>query len=183
MSTEQSHGLIVGRWPGVVASYDKNSRECRVKVPGITDGGDTELLAEIEYPVGDKSKDGPKSTDILMMPGDLVWLSFIGGDPRYPVITGQRNPKTGNGVDWRRHHQANMELLADMLMNFLAGQDVRIEAKRNVQTEGKADVLTKAGSRFAVQCGSLQLISEGRVHIESKDSSIVLKSATGKQVI
>lgn len=121
-------GLIVGKWPAVVVSYDKGTRECRVSVPGITDGGDEALLAEIEYPVGDKSKAGEFSTDILMLPGDPVWVEFLGGDPRYPIITGHRNPQTGNGTDWRRFHQANIELLATQLMKFIAGSNILIES-------------------------------------------------------
>lgn len=127
-------GLMVGKWPAVVDSYDKSTRECRVKVPSLTDGGDEALLAEIEYPVGDKSKAGQFSTDILMLPGDPVWVEFLGGDPRYPIITGQRNPQVGNGTDWRRFHQANIELLAQQLMNLIAGGIITIksDAKVNV---------------------------------------------------
>lgn len=121
-------GLIIGPWPGVVHSYDKNSRTCMVSVPGITDGGDSLLRAEIRYPVGDKSKTGTNSTDILMLTGDEVWLEFIGGDPRYPLITGQRNPEVGNGTDWRRFHQANIELLAQQVINLIAGGVITIKS-------------------------------------------------------
>lgn len=124
----QTPGLIVGAWPGVVASYDAGKRLCMVSVPGITDGGDALLRARIRYPVGDKSKAGENSTDILMLAGDLVWLEFIGGDPRYPLITGQRNPEEGNGINWRRFHQANIELLAKQVMNFIAGGVITIKS-------------------------------------------------------
>lgn len=120
-------GLIFGPWPGEVASYNKATRTCMVRIPGISDGGDVLVEAEIRYPVGDKSKAGENSTDILMLPNDLVWLEFIGGDPRYPLITGQRNPRTGNGTDWRRLHQANMELIAAMVMNIKA-QNMTLDA-------------------------------------------------------
>ena len=56
-------------------------RICRLEIPGLTDGADTLPEAEIEYPVG-----------------DTVWVAFIGGDPRYPIITGSRNPQAGNSV-------------------------------------------------------------------------------------
>lgn len=148
MSTAQSHGLIVGRWPGTVASYDKNSRECRVRVPGLTDGGDVELLAEIEYPVGDKSAAGGNSTDILMLPGDLVWLEFIGGDPRYPIITGQRNPRTGNISDWRRFHQANIELLAQSVMNLIAGGVITVDSSTQVVVKAPNVLVDSPTSKF-----------------------------------
>lgn len=125
-------GFMVGKWPAVVASYDKASRECRVQIPGLTDGGNEALLAEIEYPVGDKSKAGTNSTDILMLPGDDVWVEFLAGDPRYPIITGQRNPQTGNGTDWRRWHQANIELLAVQVMNLMAGGIITIKSDAKI---------------------------------------------------
>lgn len=138
-------GLILGRWPGVVSSYNPATRECTVLVPGMTNGAAAEYPAEISYPVGDKSKAGEFSTDILMLPGDDVWLEFIGGDSRYPVIVGQRNAKIGNGTGWRRLHQANMELLATHVMNLIAGGVITI----------KSDVLVKIDAPETQTTGNL----------------------------
>jgi hypothetical protein len=115
-----------GRYPAVIKSYDKVARMCRVEIPGITDGGDVFPLAEVEYPLGDKSRivEGKVSTEIEILPGDAVWVAFIGGDPRYPIITGYRNPQTGNSVDWRRWHHANMALIADHIMTHTAGDKI-----------------------------------------------------------
>lgn len=110
-----------GRYPAIVRSYDQASRECRVEIPGLTDGGDVFPLAEIEYPIGDKSRAGDQSTEIEIVAGDTVWIAFIGCDPRYPIITGWRNAKSGNGNDWRRYHHANIELLADGVMRLKVG--------------------------------------------------------------
>lgn len=126
--SDQSHGFIPGKLPAVVASYDKNRRECRVHIPGLTDGTGPGISAEIEYPIGDKSKAGEFSTDILILAGDHVWVEFECGDARYPIITGFRNPRVGNGTDWRRFHQDNIELLAVKLMQFIAGGNVLIES-------------------------------------------------------
>jgi hypothetical protein len=101
-----------GRYPAFVDSYDGLSRTCRVRIPGITDGGDVMPVAEIEYPIGNRSK-GLHETEIEILKGDSVWVAFIGGDPRYPVITGYRNPGAGNSVEWRRFHHANIEMTAD----------------------------------------------------------------------
>jgi hypothetical protein len=105
--------LLPGRYPATVKSYDQVSRTCRVDIPGITQGGDVYPVAEIEYPIGDKSRTGAHATEIEMLAGDTVWVAFIGGDPRYPIITGYRNPQAGNSADWRRVHHANIELTAD----------------------------------------------------------------------
>lgn len=151
-------GLIVGKWPAVVVSYDKDSRECRVSVPGITDGGDEALLAEIEYPVGDKSKAGEFSTDILMLPGDTVWVEFLGGDPRYPIITGHRNPQTGNGTDWRRFHQANIELLAQQVMNMIA-QNMLLDAGQTMVL--KAPVIQIQGGSTTLRLSDAGMTANG----------------------
>ena len=105
-------GNYAGRYPAIVRSYDGASRTCRVEIPGVTEGGDVLPLAEIEYPIGDRSK-GTNPTEIEFLKGDTVWIAFIGGDERYPIITGYRNPSSGNSVAWRRFHHANFELTAD----------------------------------------------------------------------
>ena len=99
--TEMTYGLMQGRYPAIVRSYDQARRTCRVEIPGLTDGADTLPEAEIEYPVG-----------------DTVWIAFIGGDPRY------RNPQAGNSVDWRRYHHKNYELICDRIIRLLVGNSV-----------------------------------------------------------
>ncbi len=115
------YGLMPGRYPAIVKTYNQARRTCRVEIPGLTDGGDVLPEAEIEYPIGDKSRAGTNATEIEITPGDTVWVAFIGGDPRYPIITGYRNPQAGNSADWRRWHHANMELLADGTMRLAVG--------------------------------------------------------------
>jgi hypothetical protein len=67
--------MLASRTPGVVQSYDPDTRTCIVQIPGITDGADTGLEAEIEYPIGDKSANGTM-TEIEILQGDAVWLAF-----------------------------------------------------------------------------------------------------------
>lgn len=115
------YGLMPGRYPAIVKTYSQARRTCRVEIPGLTDGGDVLPEAEIEYPIGDKSRAGANTTEIEITPGDTVWVAFIGGDPRYPIITGYRNPQAGNSADWRRWHHANIELIADAEMRLVVG--------------------------------------------------------------
>ena len=135
------YGIMPGRYPAIVKTYNQARRTCRVEIPGLTDGGDVMPEAEIEYPIGDKSKSGAHSTEIEIVPGDTVWVDFIGGDPRYPIITGWRNPQSGNSTDWRRWHHANMELLADTLMKLIAGGDVLIKSGTHVTVQAPSITL------------------------------------------
>jgi hypothetical protein len=138
-----------GRYPAVVKSYDKVTRQCRVDIPDITKGGDVYLLAEIEYPIGEKSKivEGKVSTEIEILPGDTVWVAFIGGDPRYPIITGYRNPQTGNSVDWRRFHHANIQLIADNEMLLTVGSSqVRLVPDETKITVGSSYITVTDGA-------------------------------------
>jgi hypothetical protein len=128
----KEYGLLPGRYPAVVKSYSASRRTCRVELPGLTDGADVLPEAEIEYPIGDKSRAGANTTEIEITAGDTVWVAFIGGDPRYPVVTGYRNPQAGNSTDWRRWHHANMELLADALMRLIAQGDVTIQSATKI---------------------------------------------------
>ena len=112
--------IYPGKYPAVVRQYMGESRTCRIEIPGITDGAEVLPLAEIEYPIGDKSKAQGHATEIEILPGDAVWIEFIAGDPRYPVITGWRNPGAGNSTGWRRYHHANIEMTADGVLRLNA---------------------------------------------------------------
>lgn len=161
----EEYGFMPGRYPAIVRSYDPTKRTCRIELPGMTDGGDVMPEAEIEYPIGDKSKSGAHATEIEIVAGDTVWVAFIGGDPRYPIITGYRNPQAGNSTDWRRFHHANMELLADKLMKLIAGGDFLIQAggKATVDAKGAvdinsgADATVKAVGKATVKGATIEL--------------------------
>ncbi len=135
MKAGETYGFWPGRYPAIVRSYDAGARMCRVEIPGLTDGGDVLPLAEIEYSLGDKSRAGANATEVEITAGDAVWVAFIGGDARYPIITGYRNPQAGNSTGWRRWHHANMELLADALMNLIAQGDVLIKSGSHVTVQ------------------------------------------------
>ncbi|NYT68804.1 hypothetical protein [Pusillimonas noertemannii] len=137
-------GLMPGRYPAIVRSYDADRRTCRVEIPGLTDGGDVLPEAEIEYSIGDKSRAGANTTEIEITPGDPIWVAFIGGDPRYPIITGYRNPQAGNSTGWRRWHHANMELLAETLMRMIAGGDFLIKSGTHVIVQAPSATIDAA---------------------------------------
>lgn len=140
----EDYGLMPGRYPAIVKSYDKIKRTCRIEIPGVTDGGDVLPEAEIEYPIGDKSRAGVNPTEIEITPGDTVWISFIGGDPRYPLITGYRNPQAGNSVDWRRWHHKNIELIADSEMRLVVGSTSIVMTPDNITISTPSLAIVKA---------------------------------------
>jgi hypothetical protein len=120
---------LPARAPGIVASYDPDTRLCTVEIPGITDGATQLPEAEIEYSIGDKSANSAHNTEIEILAGDLVWLAFENGDPRYPIITGYRNPRSGNPSGTRRWHHANIEINADTQVHVIAGDNMVIDTK------------------------------------------------------
>lgn len=142
------YGLLPGRYPAVVREYLEASRTCRVEILGMTDGADTMPEAEIEYPIGDRSKSGELATEIEILAGDPVWVAFIGGDPRYPIITGSRNPRAGNSVNWRRFHHANMELATEEVMRLIAKSDLLVQSnsKLTLKAGGTTLELTPSGA-------------------------------------
>lgn len=129
------YGSLSGRYPAIVRSYDAASRTCRVSIPSITDGSDDLPIAEIEYAIGDKSRSGANATEIEILPGDTVWVAFITGDARYPIITGYRNPKGGNDVAYRRIHHANIEAVAEAVMNLIAGGALLVKSGASVTVQ------------------------------------------------
>lgn len=131
-------GQLFGPHPAVVDSYDKNTRTCRIQIPGVTDGGRSLPEAEVMYPLGDKpkpvgnaGKNGGKATEIEIMKGDAVWIEFIRGDPRYPLITGHRCTNVGNTFDTRRFNHKKIELVAETKLRLVVGDDTFIEANSN----------------------------------------------------
>jgi hypothetical protein len=147
------NGNLAGRYPAIVNSYDAIRRTCRINIPGISSGGDINIEAEIEYPLGDKSRAVKWNTEIEILAGDAVWVDFIGGDPRYPVITGYRNPQLGNGSEWRRWHHKNIELNADKSMMVKAGESILINANKSVTIKAGESLLIQFGGSITLEAG------------------------------
>lgn len=143
------------RWPAFIRSVDRGAREVRVEVPPYTDGADVLPLAQIEYPIGDDSKD----TEIRLVEGLPVWVAFEAGDPRYPIITGYRNPNTGNVVGWRRWNHDNIELNADQVANINAGKVVNINADTINLTAKTAINLVVGGSSIKLTGAQIAAIA------------------------
>ena len=148
--------------PGFVESYDPATKLARVRIPGVTDGGEVFPEAMFSYPIGDKSE----HTDIRVLVGDRVWLDFVNGDARFPIITGFRPKETDNAIDWRRLHHANIELQADTDMRLLAtaakvfisaGTKVQFEAGSNIEGMAGADVVVSAGGAVTINATSITL--------------------------
>lgn len=151
----------MSRWPAIVKSVDRERREVRVEIPGVTDGAEEMPIAEIEYPIGDKSE----HTEIRILEGDRVWVEFIAGDSRYPIITGYRPKQTGNEVGTRRWHHDNIHTNADETQLHEAGTSITLDAGETITvrvggttaviTDGKvevtgADIVMNASSMFTV---------------------------------
>lgn len=171
---------LPGEWPGVIKSYSAESREVRVDIPGMTDGAEEFPVAQIRYPIGDKSK----HTEIRILEGDLVWLAFECGDPRYPIITGWRNPNEGNVVGFRRWHHENIESDSDKTQKHTAGtsytikaEDVVIEASKTVRISAGETVNISADQTVTIKGGSKVLLEVGGSTFELSSGGIKQVSA------
>lgn len=144
------------KWPGVIAEVDRERREIRVSIPPFTDGASELPIAEIEYPIGDDSQ----NTEIRMVVGRPVWISFIADDPRRPIITGFRNPNTGNEVGTRRWNHDNFEINADENHTLNAGNAVVIDAGQTVTINaGDTIKLVVGGATFTVTADTIAAIA------------------------
>lgn len=129
-----------GKHPAVVRSWNRATRECRVEIPGVTDGADVFPIAELAYPIGDKSE----HTEIRVIVGDRVWVEFERGDPRFPIITAWRTKRVGNEVGTRRWHHDNFQLDADQEYTLNAGTKITLHVGNStiVATDSGVTVTT-----------------------------------------
>lgn len=168
---------LPGEWPGVIKSYDADLREVRVDIPGMTDGAEEFPVAQIRYPIGDKSK----HTEIEILEGDLVWLAFECGDPRYPIITGWRNPSEGNVVGFRRWHHKNIESDADETQKHTAGTSYTVKAE-SVLIDGTKTVTIKSEAILLDASQTVTIKGGSKVLLEVGGSQFELSSGGIKQV-
>ena len=155
-------------WPAEVVSYDAAKRQCRIKIPGITDGSAEMPIAEIAQSLGDMSE----KTEIEILPGDRVWIMFAQGDPRFPVITWYRAKNVGNRIGWRRWHHTNMEMLIDETWQAQGPNgSVRMTGG------GSTITATVGGAKIEVTSGKISL-TVGGSSLTIDGSSITAKAGT-----
>ena len=158
---DNSYGNYSGRWPGVVKEYDAARRMCRVEIPGMTDGAELYPWAEIEYPIGDKSLHGDHASEIEILPEDAVWIAFIGGDSRYPIITGYRNARAGNSTDWRLWHHANVKIKADDKVQVESGGAMGLSSEAELSATATGQMQFEAGEQMRFSASALEFASSG----------------------
>ena len=167
------------RWPAVIESVDRAAREIRVSIPPYTDGASELPIAEIEYPIGDDSLD----TEIRMVVGRPVWVSFIAEDTRRPIITGFRNPRLGNEVGTRRWNHDNFEINADKVFTINAGESINLVVGGTTLKLTTASITAMAGAHAikgpVTQTGgdmtSDGISAQNHTHIEQGDGKPVSK--------
>jgi len=159
---------LSGKWPAVVRSIDRPAREVRVEIKGITDGAEVMPKAQIEYPIGDKSK----HTEIRILEGDEVWVEFECGDPRYPIITGWRCPNVGNSVNYRRWHHENIESDADDTQKHTAGKSYTVDAGTDINGKAGDNIVLNAGKTITLEAGESITLKVGGSTIVIDGSSI-----------
>lgn len=173
-----AYGYLYGTYPAIIRTYDQARRTCRIEIPGITSGGDVLPEAEILYPIGDKARQGQYETELEITGSETVWVQFIGGDPRYPIIIGNRNPQTGNSKDWRRYHHKNYECLTDQMLHLDSGVSIHADAGTDIKATAGSTINAEAGSAVVVKAGSSITLQVGGATMVINSSSITMTAGT-----
>ena len=142
----------MSRWPAVVVSINREKRQPVVSIPGITDGSDG-LLAEIEQNIGDRSE----HTEIRILAGDRVWVDFLGGDKRYPIITGFRAKNVENIVGTRHWEHERFTVDADESVTITAGQTIRLQAGALIELVVGGSTITITPEQIAQVAAALAI--------------------------
>lgn len=164
--------IIQGNWPGVVRSYDAATRTCRVEIEGITDGSGVLPEAVFCNPLGDSAG----TTEIRIQPGDLVWLSFEGGDPRFPMVMGYRTPRAGNPTGWRRWQHANIELIAEDTLLITVGA-TKVTITDGLMKVDGADLIVEKN----IICQNLAALQNITAALDVSDQGGTKKMSTMRQ--
>lgn len=108
----------------------------------MTDGAETLPLAECLQPLGDRTEDN----EIRIKEGDRVYVQFLAGDPRHPIIVGFRAKNTGNNIGRRHFEQDNMHSIADETQLHEAGTSYTTTAGTTMVLEAGTSITLKVGS-------------------------------------
>lgn len=141
--------------PGFVESVEDNreSRIIRVSFSPYTDGASEWPEAQMCYPMGDDSD----NTEIRIVTGKPVWLAFLGGDPRCPIIMGARPIQSGNEQSTRRWNHDNFELNADQDYTLNAGQTITLQAGQQINLVVGGSTVTVTPDSVSIKSGTINL--------------------------
>lgn len=141
--------------PGFVEGVEGNreNRIIRVSFAPYTDGATEWPEAQMCYPMGDDSD----NTEIRIVVGKPVWLAFLGGDPRYPIIMGARPVYTGNEQSTRRWDHDNFELNADDNYVVNAGKNITLIGGETITLQVAGSTLKIDASTIAALAATIKL--------------------------
>lgn len=168
---------IPGMLPGTVVEYIAATRECKIDIPGMTDGGNEKLMAAIMQSVGDASE----KTEIEILPGDRVWVQFEEGDPRFPIIVGHRARNQDNRIDWRRWHHKNVEVMADEVVQLHTPKGVVKVSSGGARVDVQADseVHVTAGSSITMTVGEATIrVTGGEISLSVGGSTLTMSGGS-----
>ena len=164
-------------YPATVKKYIADNRLCEIEIEGITEGASELPLAEILYPIGDKQND----TELEILEGDRVWVSFINNDPRYPIITGARATNEGNFTDTRHYHHKNIRFDADeKIESFVLGDCELTMLKDKITLRvGASSITLTESSLTSLIAGNNTTVSSGGTTTNKKINTDKGITATG----
>lgn len=172
----------VSKWPAFIHSYDLERREIAVTMPQ-TEGGEVPLVAELMYPLGADSR----YTDIYLEPGMPVWVEFIGGDPRFPLVVGNRTVRTGNNLTTRRQRHDNFEFNAVKRFDVNT-ETAEVQAVKTVTIQaGEAITLLVGGTKLELTAEQIEQVAKlvkiaGQVDQSGGDVAIADNATVGGNV-
>lgn len=159
---------LFGIYPAIVKEYDRARRECRVEIPGFTDGAQELPIAEFLQPLGDRTEDN----EIRIKVEDRVFVQFFGGDPRFPLIIGHRAKNVENSIGRRHIEQDNIHTISDQTHLHEAGTTYTVTAGTGVLITAGETMTFEAGSKITLKVGgsTFELTGSGIKQISSANT-------------
>lgn len=140
-------------YPAIIREYNRPTRQCRIEIPGMTDGAEVFPLAECLQPLGDRTEDN----EIRLKVGDRVYVQFLNGDPRHPLIVGFRAKNASNNIGRRHLEQDNIHTISDETQLHEAGTSYTTTAGTSQSHTAETTFLIEAGTEIKLKVGGTTL--------------------------
>jgi phage baseplate assembly protein gpV len=115
--------------------------------------------------------------------GDLVLISYVGGDPNHPIVVGrlysdEKNPPPHAADEWRvvspHSGKTSIAIDKDHSVVVTAGETVlTVKESGNVELKGKKDLVLQVEGNVQLKCKDAKIDASGNIDLGSGGAGVI----------